>query len=314
METRDWIIDPVYTTATPGTWRRTCFYCAAKRHNFSFCAECRALGQPKPGLFVLYLTPHPGNRDRAPANAGNIRMIRADLAKLARKLFTQDCLLCTGACAAQPICDSCIQNLPVLEEGCPVCALPSPREQVCGRCLARPPHFSRTLAVWTYAFPMDRVIQAFKFHHRLELAPWFARSLASRLDLHNPLIVAMPLHNARLAERGFNQALEIAKHVTEFAGGKLLHSAVHKHRETLIQSELPLEARAKNVRNAFRCAEAFDGNAVVVVDDVMTTGATLNELARILKRAGAGQVINLVVARTLPPGVRPAAGKSIAAC
>src|ERR1035437_4240201 len=233
-------------------------------------------------------------------------MLRAELAKLGRKLFTQDCLLCTGASAEQPICGGCSQNLPALKEGCPVCALPSPRGQVCGRCLAHPPHFSRTVAIWTYDFPIDRIIQAFKFHHRLELAPWFAKSLAMRLDLRNPLIVAMPLHKTRPAERGVNQAHEIARHVAEFTGGKLLHSAVHKHRETLLQSKLPLEARAKNVRDAFRCVEAFDRNAVVVVDDVMTTGATLNELARILKQAGASQVINLVVARTLPPGERRA--------
>ncbi|OFZ99314.1 MAG: hypothetical protein A3H35_03410 [Betaproteobacteria bacterium RIFCSPLOWO2_02_FULL_62_17] len=233
-------------------------------------------------------------------------MIRADLARLGRNLFTQDCLLCTGASAEPPICDSCIRNLPVLKEVCPVCALPSPREQVCGRCLAQPPHFSRTLAAWTYDFPLDRLVQAFKFHHRLELAPWFARSLARRLDLPSPLIIAMPLHRTRLAERGFNQALEIAKHVADFAGGKLLHSAVHKRRETLLQSELPLEARARNVRDAFHCTESFNGTAVVVVDDVMTTGATLNELARILKQAGAGRVTNLVVARTLPPGERRA--------
>ena len=239
-------------------------------------------------------------------------MIRADLAKLGRKLFTQDCLLCTSASAEHPICDSCIQELPVIKEACPVCALPSPRELVCGRCLAQPPHFSRTLAAWTYEFPLDRIIQAFKFHHRLELAPWFARSLARRLDLRSPLIIAMPLHRTRLAERGFNQALEIAKHVADFAGGKLLHSAVHKRRETLLQSELPLEARAKNVRNAFQCTEVFNRNAVVVVDDVMTTGATLNEMARVLKHAGAGQVINLVVARTLPPGERRAPKRACA--
>ncbi len=236
-------------------------------------------------------------------------MIRAELARLGRKLFTQDCLLCTGASVAQPICISCSKNLPALKESCPVCALPSPRHQVCGRCLAHPPHFDRTLAAWTYEFPMDRIVQAFKFHHRLELAPWFASSLARRLDLLKPLIVPMPLHPTRLAERGFNQALEIARHVADFAGGRLLHSAVYKHRETLLQSELPLVARARNVRNAFRCAENFNGNAVVVVDDVMTTGATLNELARILKRAGASLVINLVVARTLPPGERRAPGQ-----
>lgn len=228
-------------------------------------------------------------------------MIRADLSKLGRKLFAQNCLLCTGASAEHPICDSCIQNLPVIKEACPVCALPSPREQVCGRCMAHPPHFSRTLAAWTYDFPLNRIVQAFKFHHRLELAPWFAGSLVRRLDLRSPLIIAMPLHRTRLAERGFNQSLEIARHVAEFAGGKLLRTTVHKHHETLLQSELPLEARARNVRDAFHCTETFNGAAVVVVDDVMTTGATLNELARILKQAGAGQVTNLVVARTLPP-------------
>ena len=231
-------------------------------------------------------------------------MIRAELARFGRTLFKQDCLLCTAASAEQPLCASCIKNLPVLRLSCPVCALPGPGEQVCGRCLAHPPHFDRTLAAWTYEFPMDRIIQAFKFHHRLELAPWFARSLARHLDLLKPSIIAMPLHKARLAERGFNQALEIARHVADIADGRLLHSAVYKHRETLLQTKLPLEARARNVRNAFRCAERFNGNAVVVVDDVMTTGATLNELARILKRAGASQVINLVVARTLPPSER----------
>ena len=228
-------------------------------------------------------------------------MIRVDLAKLFRKLFPQDCMLCTGSSAGQPLCDSCIQDLPVLLAVCPVCALPSPRSQICGRCVAHPPNFSRTLAAWIYDFPMDRIIHAFKFRHRLELAPWFAATLARRLDVLSPLIIAMPLHRTRLAERGFNQSLEIAKHVAELAGGKLLSGAVHKHRQTLLQSELPLEARARNVRDAFRCTVKFNRSAVVVVDDVMTTGATLNELARILKQAGADQVTNLVVARTLPP-------------
>ncbi len=233
-------------------------------------------------------------------------MRRLELAGLARKLYPQDCLLCSGASPEQAICDGCLQVLPSPEEACPVCALPSPGQRTCGRCLAHPPYFSRTLAAWTYEFPVDRLIQAFKFHHRLELAPWFAQSLARLLDFPDPLIIAMPLHKRRLAERGFNQALEIARHVAEIAGGKVLHSAVHKYRATRLQSELPLDARVRNVRDVFRCAEPIRSNKVVVVDDVMTTGATLNELARTLKQAGASQVVNLVVARTLPRGERRA--------
>ena len=231
-------------------------------------------------------------------------MIRLKLARLGGRLFPQDCLLCSGASPEQAICDACLEDLPSPEEGCPVCALPSPGQRVCGRCLAHPPYFNRTLAAWNYEFPIDRLIQAFKFHHRLELARWFAQSLARRLDLSNPLIIAMPLHRRRLAERGFNQALEIARHVAEFTGGKVLHSAVHKYRATRLQSELPLDARIRNVRDVFRCVEPVRSNRVVIVDDVMTTGATLNELARTLKQAGASQVINLVVARTLPHGER----------
>lgn len=166
--------------------------------------------------------------------------------------------------------------------------------------MTHPPHFNRTVAAWSYDFPIDRLIHAFKFHHRLELAPWFAISLVNRVDLLNPKIIAMPLHSKRLAERGFNQALEVARHVAFLTGGSIMHSAVHKHRENLLQSELPLATRSENVRNVFRCTENFRGVDVIVVDDVMTTGATLNELSRVLKQAGAGQVVNLVVARTLP--------------
>ncbi|MSQ51988.1 MAG: ComF family protein [Betaproteobacteria bacterium] len=122
--------------------------------------------------------------------------------------------------------------------------------------------------------------------------------LNPELRMKNPVIVAMPLHRSRLVERGFNQALEIARHVASVTGGTLL--AVEKHRQTRHQSELPLSERGANVRGAFRCLTSFAGTSVVVIDDVMTTGASLNELARILKLAGAAAVVNLVVARTLP--------------
>ena len=229
-------------------------------------------------------------------------MLGENIARLCRGLLSQECLLCAGASAEHPLCTHCIRTLPPLARGCPVCALPGPPGQTCGRCLAHPPHFDRTAAAWTYAFPVDRLVQAFKFHQHLELAPWFAQLLAPLCDFPGGLVLAMPLHRARLAERGFNQALEISRHVAALTGKTLLHSDVHKRLDTRPQSALPLDLRAKNVRNAFQCDVKFKSSPmVIVVDDVMTTGATLNELAQTLKIAGAGTVVNLVVARTLPP-------------
>jgi predicted amidophosphoribosyltransferase len=109
----------------------------------------------------------------------------------------------------------------------------------------------------------------------------------------------MPLHPRRLAERGFNQALEIARSVARHLGRPIEPRGVLRVKDTLPQTKLPYEERAKNVRGAFLCKLDLSGASVAVVDDVMTTGATLNELARALKRAGATRVENLVIARTV---------------
>jgi ComF family protein len=208
----------------------------------------------------------------------------------------EDCLLCGAEGAPELLCPACIAELPVLAESCPRCALPSPAAALCGSCLNRPPHFDATLALWRYEFPCDGLVQALKYRSRLALAGFFARSLASRTMPEFDLIVPMPLHPARLAERGFNQALEIARHF----GRPTAPRGVLRVKNTLPQTQLPYEERAKNVRGAFLCRLDLSGASVAVLDDVMTTGATLNELARALKRAGATRVENFVIARTVP--------------
>jgi ComF family protein len=207
----------------------------------------------------------------------------------------EDCLLCGRECSPELLCPACIAELPALPESCPCCALPSPAAALCGSCLNRPPHFDATLALWRYEFPCDGLVQALKYRARLALAGFFARSLATRPMPEVDLIVPMPLHRARLAERGFNQALEIARHL----GRPIAPRGVLRVKDTLPQTELPYEERAKNVRGAFLCRLDLSGASVAVLDDVMTTGATLNELARVLKRAGATRVENLVIARTV---------------
>jgi ComF family protein len=207
----------------------------------------------------------------------------------------EDCLLCGGEGGPELLCAACIAELPALPRSCPRCALPSPAGAVCGSCLTHPPHFDATLALWRYEFPCDGLVQALKYRARLALAGFFARSLASRTMPEVDLIVPMPLHPRRLAERGFNQALEIARHL----GRPIAPRGVLRVKHTPPQTELPYEERANNVRGAFLCKLDLTGARVAVLDDVMTTGATLNELARVLKRAGAARVENLVIARTV---------------
>jgi ComF family protein len=211
----------------------------------------------------------------------------------------EDCLLCGGEGGPELLCPACIAELPPLPERCPRCALPSPAAAVCGSCLNHPPHFDATLALWRYEFPCDRLVQALKYRARLALARFFARSLASRPMPEVDLIVPMPLYPKRLAERGFNQALEIARSLAQQLGSPIAPRGVLRLKDTLPQTQLPYDERAKNVRGAFACNLDLSGRRIAVVDDVMTTGATLNELARALKRAGATRVENFVIARTV---------------
>lgn len=211
----------------------------------------------------------------------------------------QDCALCGAGSGTEPVCGACADGLPSLPEACPQCALPTPGGALCGACLAAPPHFDSTVAVWLYEFPCDRLVQALKYHARLALAPFFARRLAERPLPQVDLVIPMPLHPKRLARRGFNQALEVARVLARRTGRALEPRGAERVRDTIPQTDLPLEERARNIRGAFASRLDFSGKTVAVVDDVMTTGATLNELARILKRAGASGVHNLVLSRSI---------------
>lgn len=185
---------------------------------------------------------------------------------------------------------------------CPRCALPAPGGEICGRCLAQPPSFDRTIAVWRYAPYADHLVRALKYRGELALATLFAEALAMRVASLPQVdtIVPMPLHRTRLAERGFNQALEIARPLARRLRIPIAHRLVRRTRVTADQTDLSPAERARNVRGAFGCERDLAGRRIAVVDDVMTTGATLDELAAALKRAGAEWVESWVVARTVP--------------
>lgn len=183
---------------------------------------------------------------------------------------------------------------------CPICALPTPDGFTCGHCLKRAPRFDRTVAVYAYTFPIDQLVHALKFGEQLALASALAERLAPRIEPRPDLILPMPLHPARLRERGFNQSLELARGIAHLLEVPLLAAGAKRIRDTTPQSSLPWKERKRNVRNAFACNADLNGLHVGLIDDVMTSGATLDELAGTLRRAGAREVSAYVVARTLP--------------
>lgn len=225
-------------------------------------------------------------------------------AKIGQSLLAQDCLLCQAASAGRLLCEACERELPATASACPRCALAEPSNAECGACLAHPPHYDASRAAFVYGYPVDALIQALKYGGQLALASLFAHKLYQRIEKTAgvDLIVPLPLHPARLAERGFNQTAEIAKTLSRLSGIAMDARLARRVRNTAPQTALPWRERAANMRQAFACERDLAGLRVAVVDDVMTTGATLDEFARTLKRSGAARVENWVVART-PRGV-----------
>jgi ComF family protein len=218
---------------------------------------------------------------------------------LAKLLFGGSCFVCRGV-SRKLLCEACREELPRLgDELCPRCALPSPRAAVCGRCLSEPPAYDATTAALAYDFPADTLVHALKFRGELALAPLLGSLLSASIASWSvDRVIPVPLSAARLRGRGYNQSVEIARHL---ARGKLDVDLCVRRGDAVPQTELPCDERRRNVRGAFGCRRPLTGATVAVVDDVMTTGATLDELALTLKRAGAARVVNWVVARTLPP-------------
>lgn len=231
-------------------------------------------------------------------------MLRKAAARFAQWIFGGTCLLCRGAATQGLLCAACDADLPRLDRAlCPRCAVPSAAGALCGRCLAHPPRFDATVAALAYRFPADVLVHSLKFRGELALAALLGHLLVERIapgpQVH--FILPVPLAARRLRERGYNQALEIARYVASATGARLAPEACERSRDTPAQIGLPWAERATNVRGAFRVPRPLDGATIAVLDDVMTTGATLDEIAGVLKDSGAARVVNWVVARTFPP-------------
>jgi ComF family protein len=198
-----------------------------------------------------------------------------------------------------------MQRFALVRPRCLRCAAPLPAEQpACGACVRESPAYDEAVAAVDYAYPWDRLLTDLKFHGALELCDPLARLLGAAIDARGgpPVdwIVPVPLSDERIAERGFNQAWEIARRLRR--GGRADATLLARVRNTPHQLALPREQRAANVSNAFKVepsrATLLDGADVALVDDVLTTGATLTEIAGVLRRCGVRRVRAWVVART----------------
>jgi ComF family protein len=208
-----------------------------------------------------------------------------------QRLYPLRCVLC-GAPGAEglDLCPPCRADLPVLHTACRRCARPLPTVGICGVCQQQPPLQDRTLSAFHYQSPVDYLILQLKFGGKLHLAPLLGKLTAECLkpciDSLPECIIPVPLHPHRLRERGFNQALELARPLASYLKIPINTHAVLRIRPTAAQSSLPRQERKRNVQGAFALRAHLAVRHVAILDDVLTTGHTAGELAKTLRRAG----------------------------
>ncbi len=218
-----------------------------------------------------------------------------------RWLLPPRCLICRESGAyGLDLCLNCTQSLPWNHAACVRCGLPLPVPGECGACLTDPPPVTSTTAVFVYGFPLDRLVPRFKFHQDLAAGRLLAEMAAGPLGKapRPDALIPIPLHAHRLRERGYDQALELARPLARTLSLPLHADRLVRHRATAAQSELHADARKRNVARAFGIAgTALLPAHVALLDDVMTTGATLHAAARTLHAAGVRRVDAWVIAR-----------------
>lgn len=224
-------------------------------------------------------------------------------------LFPPSCILCGGR-GQRPIldlCAGCAADLPQNANSCVRCALPlagddSPGRE-CGKCLGRAPAFDRAVVPFRYAYPVDELIRAFKYQGALARGRVLGTLLAQHLRASDSALpqalIPVPLHADRYRERGFNQAHELARPLSSLLDIAIEDRLCRRVRGTQDQTELNARQRRKNLRKAFELTRATDLEHVALIDDVLTTGSTAGELARVLKRAGVKIVDVWAVARAV---------------
>lgn len=220
-------------------------------------------------------------------------------------LYPPLCVLC-GAKGSRglDLCAECFAELSWNRHPCPRCAAPLPPDAdtpLCGNCIKSLPSWDEAKSPLAYAFPLDKLIQRFKFDGDLAIGRLLGELLAEYLAAGGgekpDLIVPVPLHASRLKERGFNQAAELAPPVSRRLKLPVALDVCERVRATDVQSKLDAAERKKNLKDAFAVMKSVDSKHVAVLDDVVTTGTTVEILTKELRNAGARRVVVWSVAR-----------------
>lgn len=239
------------------------------------------------------------------------------------------CVLCGDLSSLnKDLCVACFENLPKLGYGCRVCGTVIPSDArnllpmhisyvkrsltsfgmtdvTCGQCLKSPPYFDRTIALFTYTHPIDKFIIALKFQQKLMYAKLLGELFAEYIAMYYQndtlpeLVIPVPLHKNRLRERGFNQALELSKPIEKKLNLKINTKSCQKIRHSEAQSLISAKHRQKNVKKSFAVVKNIKAKHIAILDDVMTTGHTVNELSKVLKNSGIEKIDVWCVARTI---------------
>ncbi len=222
------------------------------------------------------------------------------------------CVLCGDSVTdAISLCKPCKNDLPLLENACQQCGLPlndaAVDNSTCGQCIQQPPDIDYTLCLYHYQMPVDFLITELKYNQQLSHAKILGQCLLARLKKENikeipDFILPVPLHKQRLVKRGFNQSLEIARPIAKYFDIPIDLKTIRRNRQTLAQANLNITERKKNIRGCFELKlkdGALTGKHIVIIDDVVTTGSTINELAKLLKKAGAEKVGVWSIARAV---------------
>ncbi len=236
------------------------------------------------------------------------RLSASLLRRLISTVYPPYCVLCTApGFDDMDICPDCYRNLPWIGSACVQCGIPLPENTdeplKCGHCLQKPPAFDRSLSLFSYDKEAIRLVHQLKFEQKLANSRLLGNMLAETIFVQAvalpDCILPVPLHRKRLRQRGFNQSAELTRYVAGRFNIALNVQSVVRVRNTQTQTGLDKKQRRKNMRGAFEIVQPLNAHHVAIVDDVVTTQSTVNELAHRLKRAGVKRVDVWSIARAV---------------
>jgi ComF family protein len=225
-------------------------------------------------------------------------------ARITAALWPPRCILCGGIGQGIDVdlCAPCEADLPFNAVHCGICSAPLATSALstCGACLRRPPLFDASCIPFRFAYPIDHMVRRLKYGGVIAMGRVLGESFSRRTMLSGTapeLLLPVPLAQRRFRERGYNQAIVLAEHISMNARVALRTDLLVRTRETQVQAGLDQRARRRNIHDAFEVVAPLPATHVAILDDVVTTGSTVNELARMLKQAGVKRVDVWAIAR-----------------